>query len=317
MVETPGPPPDPNSTATLKDKMMSQLKFVLTAGIYESATAPKADTSAPPSSQFPDSGATKAWNTKAGTWGCTIGCDFALTSATLINDSTATTSTTALLLPDGSNPTPFWAKPMHMASTDSITSTLTITIWMLNPDGSKLSVRDGFGGSIVMKQAPVALWDSYDSNNDPTIHAAPGDLTDPNKSTTTLLAKGVALTPPVPILPQVLIQTFDATQAFLWTLESVPLPDMTPKQNTLLARGAGDGGQTGWNKVKSDWTSFGNAGQDILGGKVDAAGEQSPGLLQMAADTLGWDIPSPSSILAALTAAQASTGTAHRLRLGC
>jgi hypothetical protein len=292
--------------------MMSQLKFVLTSGIYQTPTAPGADSTAPTTSQFPDSGATKPWNTKAGTFGCTIDCDFALSAATLVNDQNTTPSTTALLPPDGSTSAPtIYAKPMHADTASTIVSTLTITVWILNPDGTKVSVRGGFGGVMVMKQAPVALWGAYDSADDPTQTAAPGDLTDPTTPTTMQLCMGVSLTPPVPVLTQSNIPDFDATAAFIWTLKSKPLPALVPKQSTLLASGVVDENQTPpqrWAQVQSDWTTFGTAGIPVLGGTV-TAGVQSPGLLQMAAQTLGWDQPSPSGILAALTSTAGGTAT--------
>jgi hypothetical protein len=107
---------------------------------------------------------------------------------------------------------------------------------------------------------------------------------------------GVSLTPPVPQLLQSKIQDFDATAAFMWLLGSYPLAASMPTQATLLASGVVDAAETPpqrWAKVAGDWTTFGNTGTPVLGGKV-TAGVQAPGLLQMAAQSLGWDKPPPS-----------------------
>lgn len=306
MVKTPGPAPAANSSATPADPMMSELKFVLTSGIYQAPTSPG---SASPSVPFPDSGAAQPWNTKAGTFGCTIDCDFAVSSAILVNDQNTPPSTTTLFQPDGTSNAPtFKAKPMHVDATSTITSVLTITVWTLNPDGSKLSVRDNFGGVLVMKQVPVALWDVYDEGDDPTLTAVPGALTNPANPATMTLCMGVSLTPPAPKLLLSNIPDFDATLAFIWILASLALPDLVTKQSSLLASGVVDASQTPpqrWAQVSNDWTTFGTAGLPILGGTV-TSGVQSPGLLQMTAQTLGWDTPSPSGILAALNATSAT-----------
>jgi len=107
------------------------------------------------------------------------------------------------------------------------------------------------------------------------------------------------------------IPDFDATAAFISPLESKALPNLIPKQSILLASGAVNQNQSPpqrWAQVQNDWTTFGATGEPVLGGTV-TAGVQSPGLLQMAAQTLGWDQPSPSGILAALTSTASSTGT--------
>jgi len=315
MVKTPGPAPAANSSATPADPMQSQLKFVLTSGIYQAPTAPGGPATSTTASQFPDSGATTVWNTKAGTFGCSIDCDFALSSATLVNDQSTspTTPPTTLLPSDGSASAPaFYPKPMHATASDTIDSALTITVWVLNPDGTKASVQGGFGGSMVLKQVPVAIWAAYNPANDPTTTTTPSDLTNPSTPTTVQLCMAVSLTPPSPTIEQSNIPDFDATATFLWVLESVPLPPLISKQSTLLASGVVDLGQTAqqqWAQVQSDWTTFATAGLPILGGLV-TAGVQSPGLLQMAAQTLGWNQSSPSAVLEAVAATTSSTGTA-------
>lgn len=236
------------------------------------------------------------WDTKAGTFGCTIGCDFALTAAALINDPNTSPSTTTILPPGGgTTPLTFYSKPMHAGTTSTITSTISITIWVLNPDGTKASIQSGFGGSMVMKSVPTALWGAYDQNSDPAHTPTPGALTDPSGPTMSL-CMGVSLTPPVPQLLQSKIQDFDATAAFMWSLGSYPLAASMSKQATLLASGVVDAAETPpqrWAKVVGDWTTFGNTGTPVLGGKA-TAGVQVPGLLQMAAQSLGWDKPPPS-----------------------
>jgi hypothetical protein len=303
MVRTPGPPPSPSSSATPPDVMTSQLKFVLTSGVYQSPTTPQPG-------QFPDTGATTPWNTKAGTFGCNVDCDFAVSTASLVNGASPAAPTT-VLTPSGSASGPaFSAKPMHCQSGDSVTSDLTITVWQLNPDGSKAAIQGGFGGTMILKQAPVALWNAYDKNNDPTQNAAPPDLTNPTNAATVQLCMGVALTPPKPGFLRSFIVDFDPTAAMILTFRSQALPNSTPKQNTLLASGVVDGNQSPpqrYTQVQSDWTSFSGTGQSLLGGTV-TNGVQSPGLLQMAAQTLGWDKTSPSSVLAASASPPAASG---------
>jgi len=293
MVQTPGPAPDQSSSAVLPDPNTNYHKYVLTAGIYQPSNPPTtSNTASSTGSQFPDSGPLTPWNTKAGTFGCTIGCDFAVSAATIYNDET-TSSPTKLLPSDGSTgPPEFFSKPMHISS--AITSSLTARIWKLDSTGAKISAVNGFGGAMVMKQVPTALWGSYDTKDDPATpgNSAPSSLIDPSGPTMNL-CMGISLTPPVPYLSQSPIQDFDATAAFIWPLESAPLPALVPKQNTLLASGiqySKDSSQDRWADVKTDWKTFGDTAAPILGVTV-TAGVQAPGLLQMAAVILGWNSP--------------------------
>jgi hypothetical protein len=314
MVKTPGP--QPTGSAVTADPAMNQLKFALTAGIYPTSPPPTSTIATSTTSTFPDSGANSIWNTKVGTVAINIDCDFALTSAQMDNTPIGgTSSLTSVLTPTGTAAPAFYSKPMHATALDSITSVLTISVWLLSPADQTTKVSPmAFQGTFILKSVPTAVWAAYDPAADPATTAVPVALTTPDSPTVTL-AMGVSLLPPERDATPSSILPFDASTAFEESLGQWPLPPLVAEQNVLLAGGQVDATATPaqqWAQVASDWTTFAGKGEPVLGGGVAANGTPGPGLLALAAQTLGWNVPTPSGAVGTQTPASgtgAGSGT--------
>ena len=162
MVHTPGPAPAVGSVADeLTDPMMARLNFTLTGGIVPKELV--SSETAPAGGPFPDTGASKPWNVKPGTFSFSIECDFALSAAEIQEGKDDSLTTRVILLPDGSETLPkVFSKPMHLGLSDplgqnqAINSRLQITIWRILSDEEKERIS-GFRGSLEFKRVPTAM----------------------------------------------------------------------------------------------------------------------------------------------------------------
>jgi hypothetical protein len=297
MVLTPGPPSDApsDSDPAAEDPSKTRLKFTLSSGLYPPQKTSQASSV---SSPFPSTGASSTWQVKAGTFSCIIGCDFALSSASILQfedtSNPSTNRSTDLHPPNTTDPLPsFYSKPMHL--TQPITSTMAISIYKLSSDGTKTLVHR-FTGTLILKDVPAALWSIYDQNADPASAPNPIALKDPAQPTLRL-CMGVTLTPPPPTALKSNVQEMDITAAWRQTLGPFLHPAIPPQQDKLLSEIAypTDTPVERWNKVRDEWKSAANKGKEILEDKVDSTGKKADGLLSMVSKSLGWDSPPPGA----------------------
>lgn len=152
MVNTPGPAPAVQaSQADATDPMMARLKFTLTGGLLPQPLAPYE--SAASGGPFPDTGASKPWIVKAGTFAFTLESEFAISAAEILQGADDTLM--HLTMPNGSIDTPaFYSKPMHVSQ--PILSRLQISVFRIGEDDTRRRLR-GFQGFLLLKRVPTAL----------------------------------------------------------------------------------------------------------------------------------------------------------------
>lgn len=291
MVKTPGPvSSDANSTVT--DKRRAQHKYTVKSGLLPPDIAPAA-----PAQPFPSSGATTPWRVLAGTFACSIGFDFAISTAELFtSDDGAGTKTSVPILPsDGSPIEPFYSKPMHIQ--DPIRSSVEVRVVRIT---DKATVVDAFNATLETKDVPVALWGQYNASEDP---ATPGreptqKLSDP-RDPTMRLCMAIDLTPKAPTMVASSVQTFQPAVAFRVKLGPSVMDAQEPRQDTLLPSTEvrpTEEGVPRWTHVSEDWAGFAGDGQHLLENPVREEGQvQGDGILRAAAQVLGWSTPPPSA----------------------
>lgn len=295
MLRVPGPSED--ATAPSAISLESQHKYVLTAGIYQPPVAPEDS-----DSSFPDSGSSSVWLTKAGTFAFDIGCEFALSNAFLVTVANPLEST-PVTSPLGFTDAPtFWSKPMHANAFSKFSSIMYITVWTLDAVGTRQEVVQGLQTKMIMKDVPTALWNSYDKESDPLQTKNPPALKTPDNPTMSL-CMGISLEAPQPYKVPSPIQDFDLTIAFRHPIPGSPYPHpvLQAQQESYLPSSAispTKPPQDRWDEVAAHWRTTSRDGLPILSSTI-VNDVVVPGLLEMAADVLGWNQPSPSRTLVA------------------
>ena len=295
MVQVPGPEPAADANSTITDKRLAQHKYTVTSGLLPPDIAPSSSPS------FPSAGATTSWRVLPGTFTCSIGFDFAISSADLItSDDGAGHFTPLPILPlDGSTIAPFYSKPMHLAFTP-ITSTVTIRVYRRGANPFKNTVVDVVTASLVTKDVPVAMWGQYDPRADPAQggRSATTALADPSQPTMKL-CMAINLVPKPPTLVASAVQDFQPAAAFRQKLGPSVMDALEPMQSNLLPSAEvhpAEGGVQRWAHVAEDWTNAAAQGAELLESATRAPAEaQGDGILRAAATVLGWSKPPPSA----------------------
>ncbi|KAL8769556.1 MAG: hypothetical protein Q9209_004487 [Squamulea sp. 1 TL-2023] len=293
MVNIPGPTPSGGpSQLDAIDPMMARLKFTLTGGLMPQPLAPLATGSS--TEPFPDTGASKPWIVKAGTFACSIDTDFALSAAEILHGADDNLTTTSVLMPNGTADAPaFYSKPMHVST--PVVSRIQISVYRLGFDDTRTR-NNGFQGELILKRMPTALWASYSEAEDPSRTRNPAALKDPSNPTMEL-CMGVSLRPPNPQLVESNIQAFDPSIAFRESIyDPKGLEIDSSIQKDFLASSAPypeESGRERWEHFKRDWTASSVNAGNVLGG-ITPDGKQTDGMLNLASRWLGWDRPPPS-----------------------
>ncbi|KAL8916682.1 MAG: hypothetical protein Q9208_008382 [Pyrenodesmia sp. 3 TL-2023] len=291
MLNTPGPAPAvQTSPADATDPMMARLKFTLTGGLLPQPLAPSQ--SAASGGPFPDTGASKPWVVKAGTFAFTLESEFAISAAEILQGEDETVTPVLLTMPNGSADTPaFYSKPMHVSQ--PISSRLQISVYLICEDDTRRRLP-GFNGFLLLKKVPTALWGSYSEAEDPSRTKNPGALTNPSRPTIEL-CMGVTVKPPEPRLVESNVQHFDPAIAFKEQIGSYALAPTGSTQSSFLESPsvyAEQPASTRWSRFTNDWKTSNRNAKHVLG-QVEPNGKQADGLLKMASHWLGWNSPPP------------------------
>ncbi len=296
MVNIPGPDlsPTPSTGSSALNADMARHKFTVTTGLYTLPLAPVAE-GPPQTGSFPNTGAGQPWYIKTGIFTFTIGVDFALSAATIMNDPEATPPTTPILTPGtNTDPPAFFSKPMQLST--AFVSTMTINIYSIDSDNNQLP-ESGFTGVMVLKDVPYALWGPYSTAEDPTLTKNPAALKD-SSNPTLQLCMGVSVTTQASTPVPSAVQDFDPSVAFSASIGTFTLPNLEPVQSDFLASttlNPTESSAARWQDFTDDWKTFGAKSASILGNDVDTTtGQQVDGMLKMAAHWLAWDQPPPS-----------------------
>ena len=303
MVRTPGPAPAPDANSAVQDARLAQIKFTLTSGLLPSTVAPSTG------GAFPSSGATTRWRVKRGTFSCSVGLDFAISSARLVTGQTSSVD----LVPEGGAEQilPFYSRPMQLGVSGYMGSEVTLTVYRL-VDGNRGAVSADFEAQLVRKDVPVALWGAYDPSKDPVVNpsSATQALSDPGEPTMSLcMGVNIWVRPPRLADDNTMVP-FDPSVAFRWKLPPSKIDTPEPTQAILLPSREvylAEGGLGRWDHVRRDWVDFAEKtkpkweGAEAGGGEQDNPGNvevgeeegpgaaKSTGLLEVAAQALGWN----------------------------
>lgn len=290
MVRVPGPAKDPSAPPDPLDTK-GRIKFTVSTGLFPQPLPPTSGGPAP-SGPFPSAGVGTSWNIKTGSFSCIIGVDFALSAANIADFSEAGSS--PVLTPrTHTNPPSFYSKPMHIS--DAFTSTMTISVYSIDSDGSQ-SLKTGFTGEMILKDVPAALWQQYSKDDDPAQTTNPQNLKNPTQPTLNL-CMGVTLYAPPSTFTPCAVKDFDPAVAFSASVGNFRIPTGKLPQHTFLASTpihAAESPQQQWDGFRDDWKAFGVDGKAALGNPA-ADGSQPDGLLKLAAHWLAWDVPVANS----------------------
>ncbi|KAF2839443.1 hypothetical protein M501DRAFT_801748 [Patellaria atrata CBS 101060] len=298
MVKSPGPSTPAPSDSSVRDEQQALVKFTVSTGLIPPAqTAPRSD-----SGQFPSTGATATWLVKSGTFSCNIGFEFAISSAHIRRSNDVNTTVVELFPKEGASAIkPFWSKPMQLTSSNPISSSVEVKVWMLNlADPEKNTPIDAMQGELVTKDVPAALWGAYDRAEDPIRTGNPSAttaaLSDPREPTMNLCMAINLWTLPGVLLPSP-ITDIDASAAFRRYLDPTWFNASPVEQKILRSSGvlySTESPSERWAHVVTDWQNFAATGSPVLESSTLTEGEvQGSGLLKSAAKYLGWDKPSP------------------------
>lgn len=270
-------------------------KFILQSGNVPQPPAPAtAPSSTEPPPNVPSTGAGAAWHVKGGDFSVGITTEFALTAVIL--SGTDEENNGPVSLPDKSSPAEtVFARPMHV--TESLSSTLTVTVSRRMPDKSLAVVGGWQEVAFIKKAVPTALWAPYESKLDVARlnprDAPPPDLLNASNATRPQ-AMGVTLSAPKPTLSIAHIPKFKATAAAKQEVLSWNIPDLEAPQSRFLASPLTDQQKkmnppARWDDITNTWNGLDNVNKEIVS-------DAEIGILALAATRVfGWDVAKPDA----------------------
>ncbi|KAJ9607108.1 hypothetical protein H2200_008180 [Cladophialophora chaetospira] len=297
MVMTPGPKSDPPPTdgKSAGNPYMAQHKYSIEAGIFP--VKPDPDPSPDPTKQpaFPDTGANSDWIVQAGTLQFRIDCDFALSSAKIINSETDDTKN--LIMPDPKKKQkpldPIFSVPMRNTLEQTIKSWIEIRVY--STEGGVDVLQDNFRAELVMKSAAAAMWSQYNKDDDPLVNSSPGTLQNGQNPTVTL-CQGVRIKPPEPKLAPCPVIDFDATAVMLGPIDDTMLPAQAEQTTFLSKLFTPKNPATAWKDFGDLWTGVTGGVTDDGVKKSDIRGDGTldGGMMGLCAQALGWNRRPPA-----------------------
>lgn len=317
-------PPDRKGKDDKTTDTMKHLKFCLENGAFPMpARDNKADS--PDASKPPSAGTGSMWHVKGGSFQFRIACDFALSAAHVQIqdkvekvDSTGKKKTTSadkfedvptIPLKDKAKLKPVCAKPC--AVTKPIDSILTVRI--ISQEHGTLVF--GFVTTFVQKPVPTAMWQQYDPVHDPMRSDDPKKLREhlfSPDNPAVMLAMGVSLMSPPPLLAKSPIPQFDITAARtapvldlsvtpfskVWILAKTEDPQggrFLPDTDNVATKAEERAGK--WDATRAQWEKAFDAELVGDGKKITKTDDRTlagKGMLGMCAKVLGWDNPDPA-----------------------
>jgi hypothetical protein len=235
------------------------------------------DASSPSSADLP-------WNVRGAVFQFTIGCKFAIDSATIITGQLDPSQPPIPPLNVSGNGKPIYAKPMQLVS--PLSSSLTVTITPVKPKISELKSEDDGPktprwdvATAVIKSVPTALWGICESltnpslfrhptnplaynPDDPTADPASPSNPNPNYNPNLLsgadpavpLPMGLLISSPNPVLSSDIIPPFPFKTFFTGDVspEPYPFPAIPPADPAWFPEPE-DPKEDEWEKVRGLW----------------------------------------------------------------
>ncbi|KAH7407444.1 hypothetical protein BKA64DRAFT_417254 [Cadophora sp. MPI-SDFR-AT-0126] len=299
MVKTAGPDsdPPPGDKTSNANPCQALHKYSIEEGLFPSQ--PKSEDE----KTFPNTGTNTEWKVLAGPLQIRIDVDFALKSASLVNDAKDPKNFNHITTTPPQNLNDFYAFPMHLTNPVD-TSHMNITIYFLGGNEEDKELRSDFRAELVLKNAPRAVWDKYTSDKNPLsrISGEKPKALENGSNPTMELCQGVRILPPLPDLDQCPVLDFDATAAMMVFNDSEPFPTLDDEQSIFLAEPFQPESSpvAQWADFEKLWKGekepfmTDTSGEKVL--KSDMRGDSGigAGIIGLVVNTLGWSERRPA-----------------------